>query len=258
MNDTLQKILAFCEERVAAGDIYVWGGSGQKSSAITEAWIRQKESKNQNGAHVDQAVQTFMARVAAGKRAFRAYDCSGYISAALQTAGVLDKRRDCDGLYALCGDLESPIDGALLFRVNSEDPNDETHVGIYFNGYQYHAKGREDGVKKEPYKASYWAKIAWFNALDASAEPVTEVPAPVEDYSGEADQLDPPYVQITDSVNVRRTPGLSGKIIFVAHEGDQLPCTGKDPKTGWFSVECPKGFGYVSCDIPQYAKLVEV
>jgi len=143
--------------------------------------------------------------------------------------------------------------------VNENNPDDETHVGIYFNGFQYHAKGRADGVKKERYKASYWAKIAWFNALDASSEPTTPVEeTPTEDFSKEADQPDTPYVQITDSVNVRRTPGLNGKIIFVAHEGDVLPYTGTDPKTGWYSVECPKGFGYVSCDIPQYAKLVEV
>ena len=255
MNDTLQKILAFCEERVAAGDIYVWGGSGQKSSAITEAWIRQKESKNQNGAHADQAVATWRARVAAGKTTLRAYDCSGYISAALMTVGVLDKRRDCDGLYALCSDLSAPQDGALLFRVNTADPNDETHVGIYFGGYQYHAKGRAEGVVKEPYKASYWHKIAWLNALDASSEPISTA---TEDYSKEADQPDTPYVQITDSVNVRRTPGLSGEIIFIAHAGDQLPYAGTDSATGWLGVECPNGPGYVSCNIPQYAQLVGV
>ena len=101
--------------------------------------------------------------MSAGLRAFRAYDCSGYVSAALIAGGALDKRRDCDGLYAMCGDLDAPRDGALLFRVNSENANDETHVGIYFNGYQYHSKGRESGVVKERYDAGYWAKIAWMD-----------------------------------------------------------------------------------------------
>lgn len=255
MNDTLKKILAFCEERVSAGDIYVWGGSGRKASAITEAWIRQKESKCKDGAYADQAVRSWQNRVASGKSGFRAYDCSGYISDALKTVGLLADRLDCDHLYALCGDLESPIDGALLFRVNDNNPDDETHVGIYFNGYQYHSKGRADGVVKERYSASYWDKIAWFEAMDASSEPTV---TPTEDYSKEADQPDTPYVQIMDSVNVRRTPGLSGQIIFIAHEGDILPCSGKDPATGWYAVECPNGFGYVSCNIPRYARLVEV
>ena len=82
MNDSLNKVLAFCEERVKARDIYVWGGNGQKAASITEAWIRKKESDNQKGAHADQAVKTWQSRVAAGLRAFRAYDCSGFVSAA--------------------------------------------------------------------------------------------------------------------------------------------------------------------------------
>lgn len=243
MNDSLNKVLAFCEERVKARDIYVWGGNGQKAASITEAWIRKKEADNQKGAHADQAVKTWQSRVAAGLRAFRAYDCSGYVSAALMAGGALDKRRDCDGLYAMCGDLDSPRDGALLFRVNSENANDETHVGIYFGGYQYHSKGRESGVVKERYDAGYWAKIAWIETLDASG---TEAAAA---------QSGDPYVQIIDSVNVRTPAGKGNKIIYIAHD-EQLPCTGIDPLTKWFAVETPNGPGFVSCDIPRYAKLV--
>lgn len=164
-NSTLEKIHSFLEERVAAGDIYVWGGSGQKCSSITEAWIRQKEARNNNGAHTEEALETWANRVAAGFRNFRAYDCSGYASAALIIAQLLDGRRDCDGLWAHCAKIERPKDGALLFRVNKNDPNDETHVGFYFGGYQYHAKGRAEGVVKEKYKASYWSKIGWFKGM---------------------------------------------------------------------------------------------
>ena len=245
MNDSLNKVLAFCEERVKARDIYVWGGSGKKAASITEAWIRKQESTNKNGEHADQAVKTWLSRVAAGLRAFRAYDCSGYVSAALMAGGALDKRRDCDGLYAMCGDLESPRNGALLFRVNPDNAEDETHVGIYFNGYQYHAKGREDGVVKERYNASYWAKIAWIETLDASGTEVAEVEA----------QPGTDYVQITGAVNVRTPAGKGNKIIYIAHD-EQLPCTGIDPLTKWFAVETPNGPGFVSCDIPRYAKLV--
>lgn len=250
MNDSLTKVLAFCEERVKVKDIYVWGGSGQKAASITEAWIRQKESTCQNGKYADQAVRTWQARVSAGLRAYRAYDCSGYVSAALIAGGALDKRRDCDGLYAMCGDLDAPRDGALLFRVNSENANDETHVGIYFNGYQYHSKGRESGVVKERYDAGYWAKIAWIESLDASGTEAGEGGAGMPQTSAPTD-----YVQITDSVNVRNPAGKGNKIIYIAHD-EQLPCTGIDPKTKWFAVETPNGPGFVSCDIPRYAQLV--
>ena len=246
MNEVLQQILAFCEERVAAGDIYVWGGSGQKSSMITESWIRQREAKNQNGAHADQAVQTFMARVAAGKRAFRAYDCSGYISAALMTVGVLDKRRDCDGLYALCSDLTAPQDGALLFRVNSANPDDETHVGIYFGGYQYHSRGRAEGVVKEPYKASYWAKIAWFNALDNSTEEHT----PEEQADNPADE---PVVCriVVDGIknwcNVRNGPGLECDIIGRAKKNDVYDAFGVEEE--WYRINYKGRIGYIFGDL---------
>ena len=246
MNDTLQKILAFCEERVAAGDIYVWGGSGKPADSITESWIREKESKNLNGAHADQAVRTWRDRVASGLCDFRAYDCSGYISAALQTVGVLDKRRDCDGLYALCSGLSAPQDGALLFRVSSKDPNDETHVGIYFGGHQYHAKGREDGVVKEPYKASYWAKIAWFNSIDETVEQ----PEPEEQPDNPAAESAVCQI-VVDGIkkwcNVRSGPGLECDIIGRAKKNDVYDAFGVDEE--WYRINYNGRIGYIFGDL---------
>ena len=94
------------------------------------------------------------------------FDCSGFVSYVLTHAGVFSGRRDCDGLFSLCTQIDRPRDGALLFRVSSSDNNDETHVGLYFGGYAYHAKGRDDGVVCEKYNAKYWHKIGWWKALD--------------------------------------------------------------------------------------------
>lgn len=97
----------------------------------------------------------------------------------------------------------------------------------------------------------------------ASSEPST---LPAEDYASEADQIDPPYVQINGGVNVRDLPGsyineygkkaYYGKRIYTAHD-EKLPFVEFDADTGWWGVLCPAGPGFVSCEIPNYAKLVK-
>ncbi len=87
-----------------------------------------------------------------------------------------------------------------------------------------------------------------------------------EDYASEADQIDPPYVQIKGNVNVRDLPGsyinkegkkiYYGKKIYTAHN-EKLPFEEFDDDTGWWGVMCPAGTGFVSCDIPNYATLVK-
>ena len=78
-----------------------------------------------------------------------------------------------------------------------------------------------------------------------------------EDYSSEADQIDPPYVLSLGSVNVRAAAGVAGnKIIYTAHNGEKLPFCEIDEDTGWYGVETPKGMGFIS-NKPRYTRLVE-
>lgn len=155
------------KQEVANNSIYVWGGSGQLCKDVSEKWIRAKEKRNQNGKHADDAVAAWREVMNGPYRdVARCFDCSGYISFCLKAAGALSSRTDCDGLYARSIPSEAVENGTLLFRVNKSDPNDETHVGVYFNGLQYHAKGRKDKVCSEPFNAKYWAKYAWFKKLD--------------------------------------------------------------------------------------------
>lgn len=66
-----------------------------------------------------------------------------------------------------------------------------------------------------------------------------------------------PYVQITGSVNVRNAPSKAGEVVYVARN-ERLPYYSTDPKTGWWAVQAPTGSdGFVSCNIPEYAKLVK-
>lgn len=86
------------------------------------------------------------------------------------------------------------------------------------------------------------------------------------DSGGEADQIDPPYVQIKGKVNVRSAPGsyinakgkkaYNGKVIYTARD-ENLPFEEIDADTGWLGVQCPAGCGFVSCEIPRYAKLID-
>lgn len=251
MNETLTKILNFCEQEVDNGSIYAWAASGQKGTSVTEAWIRGKEARNNGGANADRAVRMWKKRMAAGNKLFKVFDCSGYVSAALVAGGVFKGRRDCDGLWSLCDRLAKPVNGALLFRVSSSNSEDETHVGLYFNGYQYHAKGRDDGVVKEPYKASYWAKIGWFKAIQKDAE--TETSEPVISDS----TVKPPYVLVLGkTVNVRNGSGVEYDKTGMAHRGDKFPYQGTDESDAqWYMIEFEDMTAFISSN-PKYTKLV--
>lgn len=250
MNETLTKILNFCELEVDNGSIYVWAASGQRGTSVTEAWIRGKEARNNGGANADRAVRMWKKRMAAGNKLFKVFDCSGYASAALVAGGVFKGRRDCDGLWSLCDRLSKPVNGALLFRVSSSNSEDETHVGLYFNGYQYHAKGRDDGVVKEKYSAKYWAKIGWFKAIPKDAE--NEISEPVISTL----TVKPPYVLVLGkSVNVRNGGSVKYDVAGTAHMGDKLPYFYRDGEVGWYVVEFEGMTAFIS-DGPKYTRLV--
>ena len=237
----LADFLKAAQTEVDNHSIYVWGGSGQLCCKVSEAWIRKQEARNENGKHADDAVKAWEAVMASPYRdVARCFDCSGFVSWCLIQGGALKQRTNCDGLYARCTEIYTPEDGCLLFRVNPKKPNDETHVGIYADGKQYHAKGRAYGVVAEPYKASYWQKLAWFKALKPDPKPQ---PEPVDKY----------VLVIGGSVNVRKADSTKGKILFTAHRGDTFPYLGPAP-SGWYTIDTKKGVGYIT-NLPRYTRL---
>ena len=99
---SVQKFKESIVGQVAAHSIYVWGASGQLCKDIDESWIRQKEARNENGAHADDAVAAWKSVMAGPYRdVARAFDCSGFVSWCLIRCGALSGRKDCDGLTAL-------------------------------------------------------------------------------------------------------------------------------------------------------------
>lgn len=238
----LTKLLQAAQTEVENHSIYVWGGSGQLCKDVTESWIRAREK----GRMPDAAVKAW-ADVEAGpfRDVARVFDCSGFVSWCLKQAGAYNSRTDCDGLFARCEEVYTPTDGTLLFRVNPSNPNDETHVGLYFGGKQYHAKGRQAGVVCEPFKASYWQKYGWFRSLkpEPQPEPQPEPPEP----TGATVEV------VGKSVNVRTKDSTKGRIMFTAHRGDVFPFVAVAP-SGWYEIETKKGTGYIT-NKGRYTKL---
>lgn len=234
----IAKLLEAAQTEVDNHSIYVWGGSGQLCCEVSEAWIRAKEK----GRQPEQAVKEWE-EVESGpyRDVARCFDCSGYVSWCLIKCGAAERRRDCDGLFARCEEVYTPTDGTLLFRVNPKNPSDETHVGIYYKGKQYHAKGRAYGVVCEPFKASYWQKYGWYRSLkpDPKPEPPTDEKVEV----------------VGKSVNVRAGDNRKTKILFTAHKGDTFPLLGIAP-SGWYEINTKKGDGFIT-NLPRYTKVIE-
>ena len=76
----LKEFLAYLENEVKNGSIYVWGGQGQKA---TEALIDRLETTRSNA---KRAKDLLTKRTKKGYANIRAFDCSGLITAALAAA----------------------------------------------------------------------------------------------------------------------------------------------------------------------------
>ena len=215
----LNEFIKAAHTEVDNHSIYVWGGSGQLCCDVSEDWIRAKEKGRQPEAAVKEweEVENGPYRDVA-----RCFDCSGFVSWCLNKAGAFSGRTDCDGLFARSTEIYTPEDGCLLFRTNPAKPSDETHVGIYYDGNQYHAKGRAYGVVCEPYNERYWQKLAWFKALKKD-EP--EPPTPTEQK----------VLVKGRSVLVRDADSTKGKKLFVAHKGQTFELIDIAP-SGWYHI----------------------
>lgn len=216
----IDALIQAAQAEVDNHSIYVWGGSGQLCADVTENWIRAKEK----GRQPDAAVKAWEAVMASPYRdVARCFDCSGFVSWCLNKAGSFSGRTDCDGLFARSTEIYNPEDGCLLFRVNPAKKDDETHVGIYYDGKQYHAKGRAYGVVCEPYNDRYWQKLAWFKALKKD-EP--EPPEPPTEQK---------VIVKGKSVWVRDADSTKGKKLFVAHKGQKFELIDIAP-SGWYHI----------------------
>ena len=167
--------LAYLHEQL--GQMYVWGGNGE---VMTTARIRRMEGDT-GGTHMQDALAFFERLVAAGKSPILGYDCSGLISRFLQNNGIVEKKRNCNHLAAMCtagppqkrttstDDLLQP--GDLLFRWTTK--NKYYHVGVYIGGGEViESRGRKYGVVQRKINANntnYWThrgRLPYFTQED--------------------------------------------------------------------------------------------
>ena len=153
----LKEFLAYLENEVKNGSIYVWGGQGQKA---TEALIDRLETTRSNA---KRAKDLLTKRANKGYTNIRAFDCSGLITEALAAAGAEEEGFDTTAQMlrlAHCVQIRRSElkPGDLVFRKNSKRTY---HVGAVADEELnvIEAKGRDDGVVKRALNASgrsYW------------------------------------------------------------------------------------------------------
>lgn len=158
MANNLKPFLDYLEEQVRNHSIYVWGAQGQQGSAITEKWIKRRETSDTN---YQRAVAFWKKQCAAGYGdVLRAFDCSGLGMYYLQNVSHILKN-DCNAntLYGKCkkigiGDIRV---GDFVFHINSTTKR-ATHIGYVVDNEKnvIEALGRDYGVVKRPFSKGKW------------------------------------------------------------------------------------------------------
>lgn len=158
MANNLKAFLDYLEEQAANHSIYVRGAQGQQGRAITEAWIRRRETSDEN---CRRAVAFWKKQCAAGYGdVLRAFDCSGLGMYWLQNVTHILKY-DCsaNALYGKCkkigkADVRA---GDFVFHVNSATKR-ATHIGYVVDADRnvIEALGRDAGVVRRPFDKGKW------------------------------------------------------------------------------------------------------
>lgn len=148
----LEKFLSYLEEQVANHSIYVWGAQGQQGAAITEDWIRSRETSAFNASR---AIFYWKKQVRAGYGdRLRAFDCSGLGVYFLLQNNLLKADTTADGLMKLCARVSAAElrPGDFVFR--TYDSGKAYHIGYVVDAALnvVEAKGRDAGVVKGHFK----------------------------------------------------------------------------------------------------------
>lgn len=156
MANNLKEFISYLKEQVRNHSIYVWGAQGQLGSAVTEAWIRRKETDAENCA---KAIAFWKKQCSAGYGdMLRAFDCSGLGMFWLQNVkGLLKSDTNANGLYRRCRKIGKAElrPGDFVFKVIS---GKATHIGYVVDTELnvIEAQGRDYGVVKRALSEGAW------------------------------------------------------------------------------------------------------
>ncbi len=171
----LSKFIEYLHEQVANHSIYVWGAQGQQGEAITEAWIRRRETSTTNA---NRAIKFWKRQCAAGYAGvLRAFDCSGLGVYFLLENGLIKYDMNANGIMGKCKKITKDTlrIGDFVFKTNSTGR--ATHIGYVADNdlNVIEAKGRDYGVTKSPLKGwsvygrpPYWteAEVAELRGIE--------------------------------------------------------------------------------------------
>lgn len=150
----LNEFISYLHEQVCNHSIYVWGAQGQTGSAITEAWIKKRETTEKNASR---AITFWKKQCEAGYASvLRAFDCSGLGVCFLLEKGLIKSDMNANGIMGKCTRISKDKlrIGDFVFKTNSAGR--ATHIGyVADTGLSViEAKGRDYGVTKS--KLSGW------------------------------------------------------------------------------------------------------
>ena len=171
----LSKFLSYLHEQVQNHSIYVWGAQGQQGAAITEAWIKRRETSKTNA---NRAIKFWKKQCAAGYAGvLRAFDCSGLGVYFLLENGLIKYDMNANGIMGKCKKITKDTlrIGDFVFKTNSTGR--ATHIGYVADNdlNVIEAKGRDYGVTKSPLKSwsvygrpPYWteAEVAELRGIE--------------------------------------------------------------------------------------------
>lgn len=232
----LDSFIEYLKEQI--GEPYLWGGQHTKLTPENyKAVIAKREGKEANRLRVEAYCEK---QFAEGETVLYAYDCSGLGCYWLYNLKHLYKCDvTADTMMHRCKLTdEPPKKGYWLFKLSGSKA---THIGYMVSDTNLiEAGGRDVGVVERAFRAKDWA--CWgipyvFESEIVGPEPPT----------------DKHVLVIGKSVNVRATDSKKGKVIGVAHRGDELPYIDTAP-TGWYHVRFKDRDGYIT-NVEKYTKL---
>jgi hypothetical protein len=220
------------------GEPYLWGGQHTRLTPENyKAVIAKRESKEEDRRRVEAYCEK---KFSEGATVLYAYDCSGLGCYWLYNLKHLYKCDvNADTMMRRCKLTdEPPKEGYWLFKLSGSKA---THIGYMVTDAELiEAGGRDVGVQKRAFRKKDWS--CWGIPYVFESEIVDPDPP-----------TDQHVLVIGKSVNVRATDSKKGKVIGIAHRGDELPYIDTAP-TGWYHVRFKDKDGYIT-NIEKYTIL---
>lgn len=152
----LNEFIAYLEEQVKNGSIYIWGGQGQTAS---EDFIKKYE----DGTHEANALKLYRKRIAEGYKPenIKCFDCSGLgVYWLYNLKKILPGDRNANGLMGNCTLIQKSHlkKGDFVFKRYTTGTKRAYHIGYVVDDQLnvVEAQGRAYGVVKRKLSAGGW------------------------------------------------------------------------------------------------------